>query len=289
VEEMLTAPEEYKSRPTYEDCDAAYTLANKVQPGSHDRWKQEDNDCLKDRVAAGKPMPHNLNLAFSKVLIELSRVLATPFYLQSPARATNAEQMRHLFFALMPRQQRYFVDHLNPQSLKDQYDQCKDHFCWYYAEPTEAAELPECFELNLQGYLCGAYHVEDTDHGSMDMSYVGPFLRDIDRLRAGAARVGELYSIGPEQLQGFARTFTDTIAPNTSSGGNFRSDLGGRQEGAPDDADNLCDGWLELTRVNSTVWVRCHDMSLRNVGGQQPYLRIGNHSVLLATKQFLPP
>ena len=127
-------------------------------------------------------MPHNLNLAFSKVLIELSRFLANPFYLQSPARAGNAEQMRDFFFVLMPRQQRYFVDHLNPESLKELYPPCIAHFCWWYSEPVS--------------------HVEDTDHGSMDMTYLGPFLRDIHRLRAAAANVGELYSIGPKQLEG---------------------------------------------------------------------------------------
>ena len=121
----------------------------------------------------------------------------------------------------------------------------------------------------------------------MDMTYLGPFLRDIDRLRAGASGVGEQFSLGPSQLQGFATAFADTIASNTPDG-NFKSDLGGRQEGAPDDSDNLCDGWLELARVNSTVWVLCRAMSVRNVAGQQPYLKIGNHSVLLATKQFLP-
>jgi hypothetical protein len=134
-------------------------------------------------------------------------------------------------------------------------------------------------------------HVEDTDHGSMDMTYLGPFLRDIHRLRAAAANVGELYSIGPKQLEGFALTFTGWIAQNTNvMGGNFRSDVAGRQDKnkPPDDADNLCDGWLELTQADAKVWDLCHEMSLRNVGGQQPYLRIGNHSVLLATKQFLP-
>ena len=297
LEAMLTAATEYKSRPTKEDCDAALSLANSKEHARSDRWGKEYNDCLKIRDGAEKPEPHNINLAFSKVLIELSRVLASPFYLQSPARAANAEQMRDFFFHLMPRQQRYFVDHLNPQSLKDDYDPCKSHFCWWYMEP--ATEQIVCTLVNhrescvrhcqIGGYGCLGYHIEDTDHGSMDMTYLGPFLRDIERLRAGATKVGEIFSIGPWQLEGFAQTFTDTIAPDAGSGGNFRSDLGGRQEGAPDDADNLCDGWLELTRVNSTVWVRCHDMSLRNVGGQQPYLRIGNHSVLLATKQFLPP
>jgi hypothetical protein len=284
TEAMLTAPEDYRSRPTAEDCNAAVALAMKNDPDRKDRWTQEYKDCLKIRDSVGKQGPHNLNLAYSKVLIELSRVLANPFYLQSPARAPNADQMRASFFALMPRQQRYFVDHLNPQSLKDDFDPCKVRFCWYYMEPNAEAD---CLRLMLDGYLCLSFHVEDTDHGSMDMTYLGPFLRDIDRLRAGASGVGEQFSLGPSQLQGFATAFADTIASNTPDG-NFKSDLGGRQEGAPDDADNLCDGWLELARVNSTVWVLCRAMSVRNVAGQQPYLRIGNHSVLLATKQFLP-
>ncbi len=299
VEAMLTAPEEYKSRPTKEDCGAAQEIADRIEPARKDRWASEYGDCLKIRDSAGKQAPHNYDLAFSKVLIELSRALVTPFYMQSPARAANAEQMRDFFFALMPRQQRYFVDHLNPQSLKDDYDPCKSHFCWWYMEP--ATEQIVCTLVNhrescvrhcqIGGYGCLGYHIEDTDHGSMDMTYLGPFLRDIERLRAAAARVGELYSIGPEQLKGFARAFTDTIAPNTNvTGGNFRSDVAGRQDEhkAPDDADNLCDGWLELTQAEAKVWDLCHEMSLRNVGGQQPYLRIGNHSVLLATKQFLP-
>jgi hypothetical protein len=125
----------------------------------------------------------------------------------------------------------------------------------------------------------------------MDMTYVGPFFRDIGRLSAAAESVHEQFSLGLVLLQGFARTFTDTIAPNTNvTGENFKSDLAGHQNDneAPDNYDNLCDGWLELTRVDAKVWDLCHEMSLRHVTGQQPYLRIGNHSVLLATKQFLP-
>jgi hypothetical protein len=286
---MLTQPKEYKFRPTRNDCDVAQTLANNAAPDSKDRWAQEHNDCLKDRDSAGKPMPHNINLAFSKVLIELSRVLANPFYLQSPRRAANAEQMRDFFSALMPRQQRYFLDHLNPGSLKG-VGNCSNHFCWYYAEPTEVTGDAGCHGLNLQGYECLTYHIEDTDHGSMDMSYLGPFLRDLDRLRAAAASVHQPFLLSSAQLQGFARTFTDDIAPNTDLlGRNFNSDVAGQNKNEkPDDSDNLCDGWLELTRVNTRVWDLCREMSLRHVDAQQPYLRIGNHAVLLATKQFLP-
>jgi len=123
----------------------------------------------------------------------------------------------------------------------------------------------------------------------MDMTYVGLFLRDIDRLRAGAARLNEQFPLGPAQLQGFAGTFVDTIAPNTNvTGGNFKSDLAGHQSSnPPDGSDNLCDGWLELTRVDFQVWALCREMSLRIVNSQQPYLRIGNHSMLLNGKQFM--
>ena len=98
---MLTHPTEYKSRPTAEDCAAALsTLKLTIQtvaPSTIARWNQEKDDCLTLRDTAGKPAPHNYDFAFSKVLIELSRVLANPFYLQSPARAANAEQIRIFF------------------------------------------------------------------------------------------------------------------------------------------------------------------------------------------------
>jgi hypothetical protein len=298
IEATLMHPTEYKTRPTKEDCDAALNDAKKHPPYNIDRLTHEHTGCLEDRDSAGKPMPHNVNLAFSKVLIELSRVMATPFYRQSPERAGNAEEMLDFFFALMPRQQRYFVDHLNPKSLEDEYDPCKSHFCWWYMEPTEITGRVVCPPFStcvrtckLGGYECLTYHVEDTDHGSMDMTYVGLFFRDIGRLRAAAESVHEQISLGGAHLQGFARTFTDTIAPNTNvTGQNFKSDVAGHQneKEKPDDSDNLCDGWLELTRADAKVWDLCREMSLRIVDGQQPYLRVGNHSVLLATKQFLP-
>jgi hypothetical protein len=40
----------------------------------------------------------------------------------------------------------------------------------------------------------------------MDMTYVGLFFRDIDRLRAGAARFNEQFPLGLALLQGFAGT-----------------------------------------------------------------------------------
>jgi hypothetical protein len=271
IEAMLTHPKEYRLRPTKADCDGAQKRANHREPGRKDRWTQEYNDCLLDQLLAEKPMPHNINLTFSMVLIELSRVLDTPFYLQSPRRASNAENMRDFFFVLMPRQQRYFVDHLNPEGLRD-HDPCKNHVCWYY---NGAPGTPNT-------------DPEDTDHGSMDMSYVGLYLRDFERLRAAAERFHEEFSLDPSQ---FARTFVDTIAPNTNvTGQNFKSDVAGQQnkKDAPEKSNSRCEGWLELTRADLRVWNLCQEMSLRIVDGQQPYLSIGNHSALLMSKQFLP-
>ena len=128
----------------------------------------------------------------------------------------------------MPRQQRYFVDHLNPQSLKDDFDPCNVHFCWWYMEPNAEAD---CLSLMLEGISMAVFHVEDTDHGSMDMTYLGPFLRDIDRLRAGAANVGELFSHWSLAAGRDSRHVHGYYCPEYQCpGGNFKSDLGGRRQ-----------------------------------------------------------
>ena len=274
IEEMLTHPAEYATKPSQADCDDAKHHADNHEPGRKDRWTQEYSDCLAKRKLAGKPMPHNINLTFSLVLIELSRVLDTSFYLQSPRRAGGAEDMRDRFFVLIPRQQRYFVDHLNPAVLRDQYDACKRNFCWRYSD---------------HGAEGVGYHPEDTDHGSIDMSYVGLFLRDFDRLNAAAARFHEAFSLDLDKRQRLARTFAETIAPNTNvTGQNFKHDVAGQEEKSPADSNSRCEGWLELTRADAKVWDLCREMSLRIVDGRQPYLGVGNHSALLANKQFLP-
>jgi len=275
IEAMLMHPAEYSHRPTPADCDAALNDANSREPQRKDRWQKEHGYCLDDQKLAGKPLPHNQNLLFSKVLIELSRVLDTDFYKQSPARASRAESIREFSFRIMPRQQRYFVDNLNPKSLSDNddYPACKNELCWYYN--------------GAPGTL--NFDPEDTDHGSMDMTYVGLFFRDIDRLRGAAERSNEQFA--RLDLQGLARTFVFTIAPDTNvTGKNFKSDVAGRQNknDAPEQSNSRCEGWLELTRADLRVWNLCQEMSLRIVDGQQPYLNIANHSALLNSKQFLP-
>jgi hypothetical protein len=122
----------------------------------------------------------------------------------------------------------------------------------------------------------------------MDITYVGLYLRNFERLRAAAERFHEDFSLDPSQ---FARTFVDTIAPNTNvTETNFKSDVAGRQnkKDTPEKSNSRCEGWLELTRVDWRVWNLCQEMSLRIVDGQQPYLNIANHSALLMSKQFLP-
>jgi hypothetical protein len=274
VEAMLTNPKEYHVRPTKDDCKDAKHQALAKEPGRKDRWKDEYRYCKENQPLAEKPMPHNINLLFSMVLIELSRVLASPFYQQSPRRASNAATLQDFFFVLISRQQRYFVNHLNPESLRD-IDACKNNnFCWYYDD---------------HGVDGIPHDSEDTDHGSMDMTYMRPFFRDIDRLSAAAERFNERFSLGFDQLQGFARTFVNTIAANTDvTGKNFKHNVTGATENNPENSNSRCEGWLELTRADWRVWNLCNYMSLRSVDGQQPWLNVANHSALLANKQFLP-
>jgi hypothetical protein len=267
-EAYLAHPDEYRNRPTQADCDNAFNDAKKQEPRSLDRWKQLNINCNAKRQFAGKAMPHNINLTFSMVLIELSRVLDSPFYLQSPKRMSGVEGARDSFLILISRQQLYFVHHLNPGGLKE-YDACKRNFCWYYMDSRAPGHDP---------------HPEDTDHGSMDMSYVGLFARDSTRLHAAEERLHESLSLGPEQLRGFARTFVETIA----AGHDFKHDVAGHEEKSPPDSNTRCEGWLELTRADLKVWQACRDMSLRIIDEQQPYLGVGNHSALLWSKQFLP-
>jgi len=270
IEAKLTHPVEYRNRPTAADCDKAYEDAKKADPGNLARWDQKHSDCNLLRDLAGQALPHNINLTFSMVLIELSRVLDTPFYLQSPRHSAGAENMRDQILVLISRQQRYLVNHLNPGALKDQYSSCERNFCWYYMDSRTPDHGP---------------HPEDADHGSMDMSYVGLFVRDSARLRAAAARLHEPLPFTDSHPQGFARTFVATLA----GGRNLKHDVAGAESDPPDSDNSRCEGWLELTRADASVWQACHAVSLRIVDGRQPYLNIGNHSALLVSKQFLPP
>jgi hypothetical protein len=234
-------------------------------PDDASRWNQQNSDCKLKQEGAGRDLPHNINLTFAMVLIELSRVLDTNFYQQSPKRSIAAELGRDVIVRTAIRQQRYFANHLN-EGVLPLYPPCAGIVCWYYGDDLPSDHLP---------------HFEDLDHGSMDMSYVGVFLRNHSRLNFAAQVFNE--PLAPPDWQGFARTFV-----RNTGGSNFNHDVAGKEEPSPYIANSRCEGWLELALANAKVFQACHDVSLRIVDGAQPYLNIGNHSALLAAKQFAP-
>ena len=269
IEATLTLPLEYRDRPTEADCTRAHDKAKSEDPGNVARWDQKQRDCRRLRELAGRALPHNINLTFSMVLIELSRVLDSPFYLHAPKRAGGAENLRDFLLQLISRQQRYFANRLNAGNLAG-FSACRQHFCWNYDDDLPADIDPR---------------PEDTDHGAMDLSYVGLAFRDFGRLNAAASRFHEPLTLTTERFRGLARTFVDNVA----AGSNFNRDVAGREPEAGDTSNTRCEGWLELTRADAKVYQACHDVSLRIVDGRQPYLNIGNHSSLLTNKASQPP
>jgi hypothetical protein len=254
-------PEEYASRPSAADCDAAYNTELKMDPANQSRWSQQRSDCNLLRALAGRDQPHNYNLTFAMVLIELSRAVDTTFFHGSTKHSTAAEVGRDVYLLTAIRIQRYFASHMQHDLVIDRLGTA----IWNYAENQPS----------------GHEHVEDLDHGSMDMNYVDVLQRNYDRLNLAAQRFNE--PLAPPATQGFARTFLlDT------QGTDFAQNIVGKADSPPYLADSRCEGWVALARVDSTIYRRCHDVSLRVVGTAQPHLNIGNHSSLLATKVFAP-
>jgi hypothetical protein len=263
VQARLTHPQEYQNSPAESDCTNAYNTNMMHDPGNVSRWDQQRSDCNLLRELAGRDLPHNINLTFAMVLIELSRTLETSFYQQSPKRSINAEASREILLLTAIRQQRYFASHLNPVNL---LIECYGIVWWNYMEDLPSDHDP---------------HAEDLDHGAMDMSYVDVFLRNFGQLSVVAQKFNE--PLAPPDWQGFARTFVRNTLDT-----NFRHDVAGHGEPYPYVANSRCEGWLTLARADARVYQTCHDVSLRIVDGAQPYLNIGNHSSLLANKQFSP-
>ncbi len=269
IESTMTNIDEYRNRPTEADCTNAYNEAMRKEPGNKDRWDGKRRDCNRVHLGAGSPLPHNVSFMFSAVLIELSRVLDSPFYSQSPKRSKEAERIRFFIPLLVSRQQRYFVNRLFPSDLQG-YTACQRNPCWHYADDLPSGVDP---------------HIEDTDHSCMDMIYLGVLHRNLGRLNVAAERSNEPIPLTVAQIRGFARTFVENMSGGTNLKGNVAGD-----EAKPADASNSrCEGWLELTRADARVYQACHDVTLRIVDGKQPYLNQGNHSALLANKQYLPP
>lgn len=259
VEAWIATHDNYRTKPTTKNCEDAYEQALKVDPGA------PNGDMLKGckelRVAAGSPLAHNENLAFAMVLIELSRALDSAFYRQSPARSQDAEPTRALIPLLVSRQHRYFMNRVqNPGNPR---------FWWHYSD-----DLPPGIE----------YHAEDTSHGALDMRYLDLLRRNFDRLNVVPTSVGEPIPLNSTHLRAFANTFLQRIAV----GRHFKDDVDGDTADPIDRQNGNCDGWMNLAIADVNVYHRCHEMSLRIVNGQQPYLSIGNHSALLMNKRLLP-
>jgi hypothetical protein len=203
------------------------------------------------------------------VLIELSRVLDSPFYQQAPGRSSDAEPTRQLIPLLVARQQRYFANRL--RRVTDGTGSAR--FMWNYLD-----DVPPGINLSP----------EDTSHGALDMRYVELLRRDVGRLNAVSAAVGEPIAFDHSHLQYFARTFLRQIAMGRR---NFARDVAGRAVKPPKPRDyynGLCDGWMNLAIADSQVYRVCQSMSLRVVDGAQRYLSVANHAALLMNKRYAP-
>ena len=268
-EAYLAALESYRTKPTASDCEAAYKKAVEAEPANESRWKEMQRNCNSLRVMAGLPLAHNENLAFAMVLIELSRALESPYYRQAPTRLNDhdVEPLRTLIPFLVSRQQRYFANRLSTEIDL----QLVPRFFWHFS-----SDLPPGTDLN--------YYPEDTSHGALDMRYLGLLRRDFARLNAMPASVGEPIALDDSYLRRFANTFLQMIALGT----NFRNNVSGATARPVDRRNSECDGWLNLAVADVRVYNACHEMSLRVVNGEQPYLNIGNHSALLMNKHVLP-
>jgi hypothetical protein len=270
VEAHLIQPEEFLNRPTPADCDKAFNQAMYDHPDDASRWTQQHNDCKLKQALAGRDLPHNINLAFSMTLIELARAIGTPFYQQSPKRSPVAAARQDELLLAAIRQQRYFSNHLHDSNLSNVPNICLAINCWNYQENLPSGHNP---------------HAEDLDHGAIDMSYLEESLQNYGLLYLAAQRFKEPLALGPQDWARFAATFL----VNTQ-GTNFKHDIVGHDESPPYVANSRCEGWVTLARQRAPqIYQTCHDVTLRIVDGAQPYLNIGNHSSLLATKQFGPP
>jgi hypothetical protein len=267
-EAYLTQLDIYRTKPTADDCTGAYYAALSKAQAAPDfdasvqaRLQQMLDNCNNLRRVANSPMSYNENQAFLMMLIELWRALDSGFYRQSAAPSKDAEPTRELVPLIVSRHQRYFANHL--ATLTD--DARGPRFSWHHAD-----DVPP-----------GVTHdAEDTSHGALDMRYVEVLGRSFDRLNAVASASGEPIAFDSSYLTRFANTFIEKIATGT----NFAEGVDGGVANPPDHRNGSCEGWVNLGWVNPTVFDACREMSLRVIGGSQPYLGIGAHSSMLANK-----
>ena len=273
----------YRTKPSKSDCDTAYNAAKAAMDAAnqqaaaagnppayvqddYNRLSQQRTNCENLECVAGAPLAHNESGAYAMMMIELWRVLDSDFYQHSNQQAANAGLTRSLFPLLVSRFHRYFTNRTHVVS-----DPRGDRLTWHYQD-----DQPSCVGL----------HAEDANHGAYDIRYLGELRASFDRINSAATSGGEPIPMTLTQLDQFANTFLEEIAP----GANFNGDVNGTAATADsqglweDNAD--CDGWVYLAVADARAWGVCHDVSLRVINSSQPYLTIGNHSALLATKTF---
>lgn len=264
-EAHLSQLESYRTMPTKSQCEIP---ANKLPAICHaTSLGQEETNCKFLQSIAGAPLAHNESLAYAMMLIEIWRVLDSGFYQNSNQQASNAAQSRTLFPVLVSRFYRDLVDRTHVVS-----DPRGDRFTWHYQD-----DQPSNIKL----------YPEDVDHGASDFRFVEELRANFDRINAAATSAGEPIPMDLTQLDHFANTFLEEIATGT----NFNADVNGTPS-KPNPTTGLflsnqtCDGWVNLAVADPKVWTICHDVTLRIIDNAQPFLNMGNHSALLATKAF---
>jgi hypothetical protein len=268
-EGYLAHPDIYRTKPTAQQCQQAYDQEVAAQGGLSaipaDALARLNTmiNCNNLREVAGHSMAYNENQAFMMMLMELWRAIGSDFYQHSNARSIDSERARLLIPLLVALQQRYFADHLETRTDASG----KQYFFWHYEDDIPA----------------GLRHPEDTSHGSVDMQYVEVLRQIFPRINVPATTLNEPIPFDQTYVQRFANTFLLRM----QLGSNLAADVNGRPASPADEKDGECTGWVSLAAAESQVFSICHDITLRIVNGEQPYLRIDNHAGLLATKWLL--
>jgi hypothetical protein len=217
---------------------------------------------------ANDPFAFNENNLFLMVLIEMSRVIDSPYY-QASASAANAQAARTLYPQLVAQGQRYFSDHL-----------WLVHDTWIGGVLIKFPESPRYVWKHGEG----GNDDDDASHSSASMRYISLLNRDLERLTSAAAVAGESMSFDASYLRRFANTFLFM-----TDAGDMAEDNSGKPGNPRDVRDYNCEGWIDLSVVDARVYDRCHEISLRQVNGTQLYVGKGNHSDLLANKHVRYP
>jgi hypothetical protein len=236
------------------------------------RMNQQKSNCIAAPRLAGHPLPHNEFNAFLMVLVELSRVLESPFYRQTSPQSASADWARTLLPLLASRGQRYFANRLqsvgtNPATAR---------FRWNYMDDLPSGDSPER---------------DDASHASVSMGFIALLNRNFVRLNSLPIWDGKLIAFDATYLHRFANSVLHMTGATSQVPANVHmsDDVDGTTPTPADKQDGTCHGFLGLTAGDSRVYQACHAMSLRLKNGTQPHLGVGAHSALLANKGVAYP